>query len=92
MKQNPNGDIGLQFLTVQMNLGRMYTNLKDLAVWYTKHCVCPYSHLLQNWYNMKGIDKIPSFKECSSSVFNDPMDFVHHIQYTNYDFYHQLIM
>ena len=92
MKQNPIWDIGLQFLTVQMNVDRMYTNLKDLAVGYTKHCVCPCSHLLRNWHKVKGIDKMPVFKECSSSVFSDPMDFVHHIQNTNGDFYHRLIM
>ena len=79
MKQNPIWDIGLQFLFVQMNLDLMYTNLIDLAVGYTKHCVCPCSHLLRNWHNIKGIDKMPSFKECSSSGFNHPMDFVNHI-------------
>ena len=43
IKHYPVWDLGLQFLTMQMNVDQIYTNIKDFAKNFTKHCICPCS-------------------------------------------------
>ena len=92
IKCNPIWDIGLQFLTIRTNYNGIYTNIKGSAETFTKCCVCPCSYMFGEWHKQKAINILPEFKECKSSVYNDPMDFIVHLESTKDDYYHRIIM
>ena len=92
INHNPVWDLGLQFLTMQTNIDRIYTNMKNSAKNFTKHCICPCSYMLKNWHKMNLMDQLPNFKECSTGIFIEPLDFVHHLQTVKECFYHRIVM
>ena len=92
IKQNPVWDLGLQFLTIQMNVDRINTNIKDSAKRFTKNCLCPCSNMLRNWHQAKLINQLPNFKECSTTIFDGPLDFVCHLQSNKECYYHRIVM
>ena len=55
-------------------------------------CVCPCSYILRKWHISHSIVGLSTFKKCDSYIFQDPMDFVSHIQSNNGDYYHKIIM
>ena len=55
-------------------------------------CVCPCFSLFRDCHKSKCIDNLSHFKEYTSSIFGDPIDFVQYVQ-ANYDyFYHRIVM
>ena len=85
MKGNPIWDLGLQFLTIQTNYNRIYTNIKGSAAMFTKCCICPCSYMSGKWHKTVSFNTLPEFKECKSSVYNDPMDFIIHLESSKED-------
>ena len=91
-RRNPVWDLGLQFLYMNTNPDRMYGNLTAEAKGYTRMCICPCSDILSSWHQYHSFHTFPRFKVCKSGTFEDPFEFVHHIQLQNDDFYHRIIM
>ena len=92
IKGNPIWDLGLQFSTICANYNRIYTNIKGSAETFTKCCVCPCSQIFRKWHKLMSINTLPDFKECNSSVYSDPMDFIIHLDSCKDEYYHRIIM
>ena len=92
VNNNPIWDLGMQFMSIQKDTDRMYTNLKVEAKGYTKACICPCSKLLHEWHKSNFMNGYMGFNQCESLVFNDPTTFVNHIQREHNDYYHRIIM
>ena len=80
VKQNPIWDLGLQFLNVNRNEGKIYPKSISSNKEYTRKCICPCSEIFDRCRYSTILRKLALYQSCKSGIFDNPMDMVCHLQ------------
>ena len=90
--QNPIWYLGLQF-KASNDISPKKQGVKSINLQsYTTNCICPCSKLFNNWHQRESLDKLSNWRSCTSEIYQEPADFIHHLHVMNKDYYHRIIL